>query len=85
MRCVKKADEDSGVDVGKKAGEARMGMEEEVVGEEAGKAGNEGCPPYMPAQVPPLQSWSIWLWPTTSCCCLGAALGVLGLNTHIRR
>ena len=52
---------DVGMDVGEEVG-LRMGMEEEVVGEEAGKAGDEGCAPCMPAQVLPPQLWSIWLW-----------------------
>ena|SRR5882724_11092854 len=75
MRCVEKAGEDVGVDVGKKVGEERIGMEEEEVGEEAGKAGEEGCAPCMLAQVLPLQLQSIWLWPAASCCCLVVTLG----------
>ena len=71
MRCVKKAGKDVGVDIGKKAGEVRIAVEVVVVGgEEAGKAGDEGCAPCMPAQALPLQWWSIWLWPGEISCCL---------------
>jgi len=71
MRWAKKAGEDVGMDIGKKVGEVRMGIEEEEVGEEVGKAGDEGCTPCMLPQAQPLQLGSIWLWEATSCCCLG--------------
>ena len=70
MRWVEKAGKDVGMDIGEKVGEVRMGMEE-VVGKEAGEAGDEGYAPCMLAQVLPLQLQSIWLWPAASSCCLG--------------